>query len=72
MVRLSYEIRRQRVPVADIAEFMRQHPEWATQPADGQPLLWNPNARELRLRTLVRQAADRRFSTRVWESPAGR
>jgi hypothetical protein len=71
MVRLSYEIRRQRIPVADIPGFMREHPEWATHPGGGRPFRWDPNIRELRLQTLAHESPDRRFSILVWQAPAG-
>ncbi|HYM28851.1 MAG TPA: hypothetical protein VET66_11920, partial [Steroidobacteraceae bacterium] len=36
LLRLSYEIRRQRVAAAAIPTFLARHPEWAHHPADGR------------------------------------
>jgi len=69
-VHLAYEIRKQRVPASDIPAFSRRHPEWATHPVNGEPFAWDPEARELRIRTMGKSYADRRFSIPVWIAPA--
>jgi len=69
-VQLAYEIRKQRVPASDIPAFSRRHPEWATHPVNGEPFAWDPEARELRIRTMGKSYADRRFSIPVWIAPA--
>ena len=65
LVRLSFEIRRQQIAPSAIPAFMKQHPEWSTHPADGQPFLWNPTSGEIAIRPVARQPADRRFSIQV-------
>jgi len=72
LVRLSYEIRRQRIEPSAVPAFLRQHPEWSTHPADGRPFLWNPAKNELRVQTVGKQQPGRRFSVPIWRSPAQR
>jgi hypothetical protein len=67
LVRLGYEIRRQRISDLQIPAFMAQHPEWATHPGDAHPFLWNPPA--LSLRPLAPQTMQRRFAIAVWGAP---
>jgi hypothetical protein len=69
LVRLSYEIRRQHVQKSAIPDFLEQHPEWSTHPADGRPFLWNAETGELRVQTVGKQPPERRFWVRVWQSP---
>lgn len=69
LVRAGYEIRRQRIALADIAAFLRQHPEWSTHPGDGRPFAWSPESGELRVLTIGEQPAGRRFFIRVWQPP---
>jgi hypothetical protein len=70
LVRLSYEIRRQRIEPDAIPAFLKQHPEWSTHPADGRPFLWDPTKGELRIQPAAKQPPGRRFSVAVWRSPA--
>jgi hypothetical protein len=70
LVRLGYEIRRQRVDGAAIPAFLRMHPEWSTHPADGRPFLWDAKTSELRVQTVAKQQPGRRFSIRVWQPAA--
>jgi hypothetical protein len=67
LVRLSYEIRRQGIETAGIPAFLAQHPEWSTHPGDGRPFLWDAKNGELRVQTVGRQPAGRRFSIRIWQ-----
>jgi hypothetical protein len=69
LVRLGYEIRRQRISELQIPAFMAQHAEWATHPGDAHPFLWNPPARALSLRPLAPQTTPRRFAIAVWGAP---
>jgi hypothetical protein len=69
LVRLSYEIRRQRIATTAIPAFLKQHPEWSTHPADGRPFLWDAGTGELRIQTVAKQPPDRRFSVSVWQAP---
>ena len=73
LVRLSYEIRRQGIETAGVPAFLARHPEWSTHPGDGRPFLWDAKNGELRIQTMGRQPAGRRFSIRVWQpQSAGR
>ena len=67
LVRLSYEIRRQRIEPAGIPAFLARHLEWSTHPGDGRPFLWDAKNGELGIQTLGRQAAGRRFGIRIWQ-----
>jgi hypothetical protein len=71
LVRLGYEIRRQRIAPAVIPAFLQQHPELATHPGDGRPFLWEAAGGELRVQTMAREAGIRSFSIHVWPAPAG-
>jgi len=71
LVRLSFEIRRQRITPAEIPGFMKLHPEWSTHPADGRPFLWNPDIHEIAIQPVAQQQADRRFSIQIWRESAG-
>jgi hypothetical protein len=67
LVRLSYEIRRQGIEPAGIPGFLARHPEWSTHPGDGRPFLWDAKNVELRVQTMGRQPAGRRFGIRIWQ-----
>jgi hypothetical protein len=67
LVRLSYEIRRQGIEPAGIPGFLARHPEWSTHPGDGRPFLWDAKNAELRVQTMGRQPAGRRFGIRIWQ-----
>ena len=71
LVRLSFEIRRQRIASSEIAGFMKLHPEWATHPADGRPFVWKPSSGEIAIQPVAQQPADRRFSVQIWKGSAG-
>jgi hypothetical protein len=68
LVRLGYEIRRQKIAADAIPTFLSEHPEWSTHPADGRPFLWDARTGELRIQTLAKQPPDRRFSAPVWQA----
>jgi hypothetical protein len=67
LVRLSYEVRRQGIEAAGMPAFLARHPEWSTHPGDGRPFLWDAKNGELRVQTMGRQPAGRRFSIRIWQ-----
>ena len=67
LVRLSYEIRRQGIERAGIPGFLARHPEWSTHPGDGRPFLWDAKNGELRVQTMGRHPAGRRFGIRIWQ-----
>jgi len=69
LVRLGYEIRQHRVARADLAAFLRAHPQWSTHPADGRPFLWDAGTGELRVQTLSQHPPGWRFSIRIWQPP---
>ena len=68
LVRLSYEIRRQGIEPARMPAFLARHPEWSTHPGDGRSFLWDAKSGELRIQTMGRQPAGRRFSIRIWQA----
>jgi len=69
LVRLSFEIRRQRIAPSAVAEFMKLHPEWSTHPADGRSFVWNAGTGEIAIRPVAQQPADRGFSVQIWKAP---
>jgi hypothetical protein len=71
LVRLSLEIRRQQVAASAIPGFMELHPEWSAHPASGQTFVWDPEAKEIAIRVIAKQPADRRFAVQVWQKPIG-
>jgi hypothetical protein len=71
LVRLSFEIRRQRIPPSEIAGFMKLHPEWSTHPADGRSCVWKQTTGEIAIQPVAQQPADRRFSIRIWKESEG-
>lgn len=71
LLRLSYEIRRQRIAPAAIPEFLARHPEWAHHPADGRPFLWDEKTATLRVQTSGPLPAGRVFAVHVWKAPEG-
>jgi hypothetical protein len=71
LVRLSFEIRRQRIAPSEITGFMKLHPEWATHPADGRSFVWKPSSGEIAIQPVAQQPADRRFSVQIWRGSTG-
>lgn len=72
LVRLSYEIRRQRIGPAGIPAFMREHPEWSTHPDDGRPFLWDEQEGVLRVQNRVAGSPpETAFLVQVWKAPPG-
>jgi hypothetical protein len=67
LVRLGYELRRQRIQPAGIPAFLQQHPEVATHPADHRPFVWDAQRAEIRVQTVAKQRAGRRFFIPVWQ-----
>ena len=59
LVRLSFEIRRQRIALSSVPAFMKLHPELSTHPADGRSFVWNPTSGEIAIHPIARQPADR-------------
>jgi len=71
LVRLSYEIRRQRILPAGIPAFMRGHPQWSTHPDDGRPFLWDEKGKTLRVQNLSGSRPGTSFLVHVWMEPSG-
>jgi hypothetical protein len=67
LVRLGFEIRRQKLATADIPAFLGQHPEWSTHPGDGRPFIWSADTGQIRVQTIGEQPPGRRFFIRVWQ-----
>ena len=70
LVRAAYELRQQGVGPAEVAAFLRGHPQWSTHPADGRPFLFDAATHELRMQTLAQHPPAWRFSIRIWQPPA--
>lgn len=70
LVRLAYEIRRQKVAPAAIPTFLQAHPEWSTHPANGRPFLWDEGTATIRVQTSGALPAGRVFAVHVWRAPA--
>jgi hypothetical protein len=68
LVRLSFEIRRQRIAPTAVAEFMKLHPEWSTHPADGRSFVWNASTGEIAIQPVAEQTAYRVFSVQIWKA----
>lgn len=66
LVRLGYEIRRQKLSAVEVAPFMRAHPQWSTHPVDGQTFAWDATERAMAMQPLGRSRGDRRFGIPVW------
>ena len=66
LVRLSYEIRRQRIDPAAIPQFMNQHPEWSTHPSDGRSFIWDAAAGTIRVETLGKDTSGRVYFVHIW------
>jgi hypothetical protein len=66
LLRLSYEIRRQRIEAAAIPAFMKQHPEWSTHPSDGRSFILNGATGTIRVQTLGKENNGRVFFVHVW------
>lgn len=63
MVRLAYEIRVDRIPTADIAHFMKQHPQWSTHPGDGRAFVFKRAKRQLSVERLAYLQKTRKYFT---------
>ncbi|MGP8033812.1 MAG: hypothetical protein ACLPQ6_06645 [Steroidobacteraceae bacterium] len=66
LVRLSYEIRRQRIDTAAIPAFMKQHPEWSTHPSDGRSFVFDGSAGTIGVQNLGKETNGRVFFVHLW------
>src|SRR6266436_4686042 len=57
LVRVSFEIGRQRILPPEIAGFMKLHPEWSTHPADRRSFAWKQTTDEIAIRAVAQQPA---------------
>jgi hypothetical protein len=71
LVRLSFQIRRQRIAPSAIPAFMKLHPEWSTHPADGRSFVWKPATGEIDIEPVATLPAGRRFSVLIWRVSEG-
>ena len=70
LVRLGYEIRRQRIAPDGIAAFIQAHPEIAAHPGDGRAFEYDAAKQEVRMHPLAHQLPDkRRYAIPVWHAP---
>ncbi|HVN44907.1 MAG TPA: hypothetical protein VMT66_06600 [Steroidobacteraceae bacterium] len=69
LVRLGYEIRRQRIAAAAIPAFLAAHPQWSTHPASGAAFLWDAHTSQLQLQTVAQHPRAWRFGIRIWQAP---
>ena len=67
MVKLGYEIRRQKIAATDIPAFIHQHPEWATHPVSGQSFSWDAEKSEIAMKPVGEQPEGSRFKISVWQ-----
>lgn len=68
LVFLAYQVRRRGVPLAQLPQFMAQHPEWSTHPLGGKPFRWEPDSRRLAVVPVEEEAMRQRFSLTLHES----
>jgi len=66
LVRLGFQIRKQKIIDADIPTFIAQHPELASHPVDGHAFTFNSASREISLTPLSGNSTDQRFSIPVF------
>jgi hypothetical protein len=70
LVRLGYEIRRQRIAPDGIVPFIKAHPEIATHPGDGRAFEYDAAKHEVRMHPLTHQPPEkRRYAIPVWQAP---
>jgi hypothetical protein len=70
LVRLSYEIRRQRIDPAGIPAFIKQHPEWSTHPSDARSFVWDSAAGTIRVQNLGKDTSGRVYFVHAWQALA--
>jgi hypothetical protein len=61
LIYLVFQLKRQHIVAADVASFMKAHPDWSTHPVDGKPFRWNAETAELAVNTLGEHPKDQRF-----------
>jgi len=66
LLRLTYEIRRQRIPLNQIPNFIAAHPEWASHPVSGKPYTFNPDTNSISFTPVSGGVKSWRFSAPVW------
>jgi hypothetical protein len=65
MVKLGYEIRRQRVGLDAISQFIQRHPEWSTHPASGRAFEWLADKHEIAMQPESTDMARNGFRFRI-------
>ncbi|HEX5460896.1 MAG TPA: hypothetical protein VFX20_13085 [Steroidobacteraceae bacterium] len=69
LVYLAYQMRVNRVPLADVAKFMAQHPQWSTHPIGGTPFRWDPASARLAISPAGHEPPGRIFALTLHEWP---
>jgi hypothetical protein len=67
LVFLAYQVRRREVPLAQLPQFMAQHPEWSTHPLGAEPFRWEPDRGRLAVAPAGREPQRERFSLTLRE-----
>lgn len=70
LVYLAYQVRVHRVPLADVAKFMAQHPQWSTHPIGGMPFRWDPASGRLAVSPAGHEPPGEIFALTLHEWPA--
>lgn len=65
LVCLVYQIRNQKIDLAGIPGFLKQHPEWST-PIDAKPIQWDATAGELKVPLTGTHPLAHRFSVKLY------
>jgi hypothetical protein len=65
LVVLSYRLRAQSVPPAEVPGFMAAHREWSTHPVKRTPFAWDAQSGEIHVVPSAKQPPGRRFGIRI-------
>lgn len=68
LVFLAYQVRRGKVPLTQLPQFMAQHPEWSTHPIGAERFRWDPQSGRLAVRPAGQEPQSERFSLTLRES----
>lgn len=69
LLRVSYEIRRERIAPAGVPAFLHRHRELAEHPVDRRPLEWDSGSGTLAVATLTPPRPGRSYAVRIWRAP---
>jgi hypothetical protein len=65
LVFLAWQIRRRGIALKDVAAFMKQHPEWSTDPIDARSFYWSSANGTLGVEPIGHDARGMRFSLKL-------